>query len=88
MPAPRPQPPLSRRGFLVASAGATAALGLAAVPARAAGNPRPFGRYGSPRRRLTPGTLYVDPKTAARTLADAELMLVADADAAEAAAQS
>jgi pectinesterase len=61
MPAPRPQPPLSRRGFLVASAGATAALGLAAVPARAAGNPRPFGRYGSPRRRLTPGTLYVDP---------------------------
>ncbi|WP_330283985.1 pectinesterase family protein [Streptomyces sp. NBC_00588] len=61
MPASRPQPPLSRRGFLLASAGATAALGLAAVPARAAGGPRPFGRYGSPRRRLTPGTLYVDP---------------------------
>jgi pectinesterase len=61
MPAPRPQPPLSRRGFLVASAGATAALGLAAVPARAARGPRPFGRYGSPRRRLTSGTLYVDP---------------------------
>ncbi|MEV0209676.1 pectinesterase family protein [Streptomyces sp. NPDC050788] len=61
MPASRPQPPLSRREFLLASAGATAALGLAAVPARAAGGPRPFGRYGSPRRRLTPGTLYVDP---------------------------
>ncbi|EPD57954.1 pectinesterase family protein [Streptomyces sp. HGB0020] len=61
MPASRPQPPLSRRGFLLASAGATAALGLAAVPARAAVGPRPFGRYGSPRRRLTPGTLYVDP---------------------------
>jgi pectinesterase len=52
---------LSRREFLLASAGATAALGLAAVPARAAVGPRPFGRYGSPRRRLTPGTLYVDP---------------------------
>lgn len=61
MPASRPQPPLSRRGFILATAGATAALGLAAVPARAAGGPRPFGRYGSPRRRLTPGTLYVDP---------------------------
>ncbi|MEU2332089.1 pectinesterase family protein [Streptomyces sp. NPDC013172] len=51
--------PLSRRGFLLASAGAGAALGLAALPAHAAG--RPFGRYGSPERRRTPGTLYVDP---------------------------
>ncbi|MEU2425813.1 pectinesterase family protein [Streptomyces sp. NPDC007851] len=51
--------PLSRRGFLRASAGAGAALGLAAVPAHATG--RPFGRYGSPERRLSPGTLYVDP---------------------------
>lgn len=50
--------PLTRRGFLAASAGA-AASGLAAVPAHAA--PRPFGRYGSPARRLTPDTLYVDP---------------------------
>jgi pectinesterase len=61
MPSPHRQPPLSRRGFLVASAGAGAALGLASVPARAAGGPRPFGRHGSPERRLTPGTLYVDP---------------------------
>ncbi|MEU2064460.1 pectinesterase family protein [Streptomyces sp. NPDC013455] len=50
--------PLSRRGLLAASA-AAAALGLAAAPAPALA--RPFGRYGSPARRLTPGTLYVDP---------------------------
>jgi len=61
MPSPHIQLPLSRRGFLIASAGAGAALGLASVPARAARGPRPFGRYGSPDRRLTPGTLYVDP---------------------------
>ncbi|MEV5954674.1 pectinesterase family protein [Streptomyces sp. NPDC051987] len=54
-----PHLPLSRRGFLCASAGAGAALGLAALPAHAAG--RPFGRYGSPERRRTPRTLYVDP---------------------------
>ncbi|MCD9879057.1 pectinesterase family protein [Streptomyces guryensis] len=62
MPSPslHPQHPLSRRGFLVASAGAAAALGLASTPARADSGARPFGRYGSPDRRLTPGTLYVD----------------------------
>jgi pectinesterase len=53
--------PLSRRGFLAASAGAAAALGLASGPARAAAASTPFGRYGSPARRLTPQTLYVDP---------------------------
>ncbi|MET9905697.1 pectinesterase family protein [Streptomyces sp. NPDC006476] len=58
---PSPQLPLSRRGFLVAGAGVAAGLGLAAAPARAAERARPFGRYGSPHRRLTPGTLYVDP---------------------------
>ncbi|PNG22544.1 pectinesterase family protein [Streptomyces cahuitamycinicus] len=53
--------PLSRRGFLVASAAAGAALSLASVPAQAAARPRrPFGRYGSPAARLTPQTLYVD----------------------------
>ncbi|MEV5796144.1 pectinesterase family protein [Streptomyces collinus] len=66
MPAPRPPArpsplsPPSRRGFLTAAAGA--ALGpLSPAPASAAGGPRPFGRYGSPARRLTPRTLYVDP---------------------------
>ncbi|MFG3290314.1 pectinesterase family protein [Streptomyces sp. NPDC048179] len=53
-----PHLPLSRRGFLLASAGAGAALGLAALPAHASG--RPFGRYGSPQHRRTPQTLYVD----------------------------
>ncbi|WP_320774454.1 pectinesterase family protein [Streptomyces sp. CRN 30] len=53
----RPVP--SRRGFLLATAAAGAALGLGAGPAAA--RPRPFGRYGSPAARLTPGTLYVDP---------------------------
>ncbi|MEU2619050.1 pectinesterase family protein [Streptomyces sp. NPDC007157] len=62
MPSHQPRPPLSRRGFLIAGAGAGAALGLAAGPARAVGGGRrPFGRYGSPERRLTPETLYVDP---------------------------
>ncbi|MFD4504731.1 pectinesterase family protein [Streptomyces sp. NPDC058457] len=51
--------PLSRRGVLLAGAGAGAALALAALPAHA--TPRPFGRYGSPERRRTPRTLYVDP---------------------------
>ncbi|MGQ4420834.1 pectinesterase family protein [Streptomyces sp. SAS_269] len=58
---PSPQPHLSRRSLLVAGATAAAALGLAAAPARAAGRPGPFGRHGSPARRGTPGTLYVDP---------------------------
>ncbi|MFJ7180726.1 pectinesterase family protein [Streptomyces massasporeus] len=53
--------PLSRRRFLTVSAGAGAALGAFPAPARAAGRPRPFGRYGSPAARLTPGTLYVHP---------------------------
>ncbi|MET9719722.1 pectinesterase family protein [Streptomyces rochei] len=54
---------LSRRGFLLTTAGAGAALGLAAGPALAGGarRPRPFGRYGSPDDRRTPKTLYVDP---------------------------
>ncbi|MFE8987471.1 pectinesterase family protein [Streptomyces collinus] len=51
---------LSRRGFLVASAGAVPALALAPAPARASGRQRPFGRYGSPAARLDPKTLYVD----------------------------
>ena len=55
--------PLSRRGFLATGTMAVgAALGLAAGPARAATRPRPFGRYGSPAARLTPLTLYVDPR--------------------------
>ncbi|MEV6958365.1 pectinesterase family protein [Streptomyces sp. NPDC051207] len=53
--------PPSRRGFLLASAAAGAALGLAPGTASATARPRPFGRYGSPAARLTPGTLYVDP---------------------------
>ncbi|CAL9617490.1 hypothetical protein SUDANB105_05761 [Streptomyces sp. enrichment culture] len=61
MPSPHLRSPLSRRGFLTASAGTGAALGLTALPARAAGGPRPFGRYGSPAARLSPATLYVDP---------------------------
>ncbi len=59
MPAPHRQLPLSRRGFLTASAGAVTALGLASAPASAGGR-RPFGRFGSPAARLTPTTLYVD----------------------------
>ncbi|GAA4797978.1 pectinesterase family protein [Streptomyces ziwulingensis] len=57
----RPAP--SRRGFLLGAAGAGAALGLAAGPAAARPRPRlrPFGRFGSPSDRLTPGALYVDP---------------------------
>ncbi|MFG2261421.1 pectinesterase family protein [Streptomyces sp. NPDC048720] len=58
---PSPHPPLSRRGLLVAGATAAAAFGLASAPARAAARPGPFGRHGSPARRSTPGTLYVDP---------------------------
>ncbi|NUP16190.1 MAG: pectin esterase [Streptomyces sp.] len=58
MSSPHAQLPLSRRGFLLASTGAVAALALAPTPALA--GPRPFGRFGSPARRLTPNTLYVD----------------------------
>ncbi|MCX3290973.1 pectinesterase family protein [Streptomyces sp. NEAU-H22] len=53
---------LSRRGFLVAGAGAGTALTLAPATARASGRPRPFGRFGSPAARLDPRTLYVDPR--------------------------
>ncbi|MDV9168812.1 pectinesterase family protein [Streptomyces sp. W16] len=57
------QRPLSRRGFLAAGAIAVGAtLGLASGPAQAATRSRPFGRYGSPAARLTPLTLYVDPR--------------------------
>ncbi|MFG2549051.1 pectinesterase family protein [Streptomyces sp. NPDC048581] len=59
MPSPHLRPPLSRRGFLTASAGT--ALALAPFPARAAARPCPFGRYGSPAARLTPQTRYVAP---------------------------
>ncbi|MEU6142071.1 pectinesterase family protein [Streptomyces sp. NPDC047081] len=65
------QLPLSRRGFLLATAATATALGLASGPARADGTSasvftgtdghrRPFGRFGSPAARLTPQTLYVD----------------------------
>ncbi|MEV7978040.1 pectinesterase family protein [Streptomyces sp. NPDC086519] len=54
-----PHLPLSRRGFLLAGAGAGAAPALTTRPAHATA--RPFGRYGSPERRRTPRTLYVDP---------------------------
>ncbi|MEU1055213.1 pectinesterase family protein [Streptomyces sp. NPDC005876] len=54
------RPPLTRRGFLLATAGTGAALALTAGPASA--RPRPFGRYGSPAARRTPKTLYVDPR--------------------------
>ncbi|MEV5611348.1 pectinesterase family protein [Streptomyces sp. NPDC052225] len=55
--------PPARRQFLAASAGTALALGLGTIPAHAGGN-RPFGRYGSPRARLTDRTLYVDPSGA------------------------
>ncbi|MFF3505106.1 pectinesterase family protein [Streptomyces sp. NPDC003247] len=61
MSSPHSRLPLHRRGFLLASAGAGAALALPAGPARAAAR-RPFGRFGSPAARLTPQTLYVDPR--------------------------
>jgi pectinesterase len=57
-----PQPTFSRRGFIASGAGAALALGIAAAPAHA--RPRPFGPYGSPARRLTGRTLYVDPRGA------------------------
>ncbi|MEU4468811.1 pectinesterase family protein [Streptomyces sp. NPDC024017] len=53
--------PLSRRGFLAASAAAGTLLGLAPGPARAGTRSRPFGRYGSPAARRDPRTLYVHP---------------------------
>ncbi|MEU0117842.1 pectinesterase family protein [Streptomyces bobili] len=59
MPSPHVQLPVSRRGFLMAGAGAGAALALSARPVRATTR-RPFGRFGTPTARLTPGTLYVD----------------------------
>ncbi|MET9834222.1 pectinesterase family protein [Streptomyces sp. NPDC006385] len=60
MPSPRLRPPLTRRGFLTATAATGAALALAPASAQAAARPCPFGRYGSPSARLTPRTLYVD----------------------------
>ncbi|MEU1126140.1 pectinesterase family protein [Streptomyces sp. NPDC005899] len=54
----------SRRSALSLLAGTGAALTLGAAPAasaRPAGHP-PFGRYGSPARRLDARTLYVDPE--------------------------
>ncbi|WP_329340593.1 pectinesterase family protein [Streptomyces sp. NBC_00663] len=59
MPSPHLELPLSRRGFLIASAGAAAALSVTAAPAQAR-NARVFGRFGSPAARLTATTLYVD----------------------------
>lgn len=57
--------PLSRRDFLVTGATAGTALALSAAPAQAGHRPRgPFGHYGSPAARLTPGTLYVHPRGA------------------------
>ncbi|WP_257138893.1 pectinesterase family protein [Streptomyces sp. rh34] len=51
----------SRRTALSLLAGTGAALSLGTTAAHAgAANPRPFGRYGSPARRLDPRTLYVD----------------------------
>ncbi|PWI19181.1 pectin esterase [Streptomyces sp. Act143] len=59
MPSPHLELPLTRRGFLIASAGAAAALSLTGTPAQA--RPRsPFGRFGSPTARRTATTLYVD----------------------------
>ncbi|MEY7980153.1 pectinesterase family protein, partial [Streptomyces pilosus] len=56
---------LSRRNLLLTGAAAGTALALSAAPARAGHRPRgPFGRYGSPSARLTPGTLYVHPRGA------------------------
>jgi pectinesterase len=55
-----PQSPLFGRRQVLTGA---AAVGVALVPATeaAAGTrPRPFGSYGSPRRRPNPRTLYVD----------------------------
>ncbi|MFE4452663.1 pectinesterase family protein [Streptomyces sp. NPDC056796] len=52
----------SRRSALTLFAGAGAALALGAPAAHARpAHDRPFGRYGSPSRRLDPLTLYVDP---------------------------
>ncbi|MET9808505.1 pectinesterase family protein [Streptomyces halstedii] len=52
----------SRRGALslLAGVGAALAVGAPAAHARPA-RPGPFGRHGSPSRRLDAGTLYVDP---------------------------
>ncbi|MEU5718183.1 pectinesterase family protein [Streptomyces sp. NPDC020403] len=54
---------LSRRSALSLLAGGSAVLALgAATAAHARTSPdQPFGRYGSPSRRLDPRTLYVDP---------------------------
>ncbi|MGP3635808.1 pectinesterase family protein [Streptomyces sp. 24-1644] len=49
---------LARRSLL---AGALATAGLALAPRAHATGRAPFGRYGSPSKRLTAQTLYVDP---------------------------
>ncbi|MFJ9177679.1 pectinesterase family protein [Streptomyces sp. NPDC102360] len=49
---------LARRTFL---AGTALALTATTTPALAAPHRHPFGRYGSPKSRLTPTTLYVHP---------------------------
>ncbi|MET8474830.1 pectinesterase family protein [Streptomyces sp. NPDC006422] len=49
----------TRRRFLTGAAAALAAT--AAAPPSYAASSRPFGRYGSPKDRLTPTTLYVHP---------------------------
>ncbi|GAA1368637.1 pectinesterase family protein [Streptomyces beijiangensis] len=51
----------TRRSLLIAGAGAfTLGLGLGSAPSARAAGRSPFGRYGSPGRRLNPQTLYVD----------------------------
>ncbi|WP_306322501.1 MULTISPECIES: pectinesterase family protein [unclassified Streptomyces] len=54
--------PIPRRTFLAAAGAAAGAATLTATPAHA--TPTPFGRYGSPKHRLTPTTRYVDPRGA------------------------
>ncbi|MGW0684185.1 pectinesterase family protein [Streptomyces sp. NPDC002754] len=53
---------LARRTFLTGTGTVTAlALTATTTPADAKPHRHPFGRYGSPRNRLTPTTLYVHP---------------------------
>ncbi|MFB7370140.1 pectinesterase family protein [Streptomyces sp. NPDC056222] len=55
-------PPPSRRALLTAGTAAALSLAVAAAPtAAAARSAGPFGRFGSPSRRLTERTLYVHP---------------------------
>lgn len=61
MPLSRLPRPLTRRCLLAASILTGAAFGLATVSARATATAQPFGQYGSPERRLTSRTLYIEP---------------------------